>query len=207
MSVLQQIASASGQKTQTANTQLAQKIVANNDREAIKELVVNLQNKQKAIAHDCIKVLYEAGTEKPALLEPYIDEFLSLLQSKDNRMQWGAMTAIDTITALQPAPVFKNLKAIIAVAKSGSVITRDHCVAILVKLAAISKYKPIACNYLLEELNTAPTNQLPMYAEQILPVASGEYAAAFKKLLSLRLEEIEKESKQKRVVKVIAKLK
>lgn len=207
MSVLQQIASASAQKSQTANEQLAQKIVAGNDKAAVKELVLHLTNKQKAITHDCIKVLYETGAEKPALIQEYADDFLNLLQSKDNRMQWGAMTAIDTITTLQPEKVFKKLKDIIAVAKAGSVITRDHCVGILIKLAALPKYKGVALKYLLEELNTAPTNQLPMYAEQLLPVVTGADTEAFKKLLSARLHEIEKESKQKRVAKVIGKLK
>jgi hypothetical protein len=45
-----------------------------------------------------------------------------------------------------------------------------------------------------------------MYAERTLPVISEKYKKDFVKVLSSRLKEIEKESKMKRVEKVIKKL-
>src|SRR5690349_22821742 len=46
---------------------------------------------------DSIKVLYEIGTEKPALIAKHSQVFTKLLQSKNNRMQWGAMAALDAV--------------------------------------------------------------------------------------------------------------
>jgi hypothetical protein len=59
---------------------------------------------------------------------------------------------------------------------------------------------------LIEQLKNAATNQLPMYAENVLPIISDKYKSTVIKTLTKRLGEIEKETKRKRVEKVIKKL-
>jgi len=116
------------------------------------------------------------------------------------------MTALHTITNEKPEAVYNALPTIIAVADKGSVITNDHCVGILIKLAAVKKYAEDAFQLLLERLKICPTNQLPMYAENALPVIDEKNKAVFIKTLTARLNEIEKETKRARVENVIKKL-
>lgn len=53
---------------------------------------------------------------------------------------------------------------------------------------------------------TCPTNQLPMYAENAIPIVNAANRGAFVRVLASRLDEIEKESKRSRVQKVIKKV-
>src|SRR5690606_19207587 len=98
MSVLTQLSSAIGHRDEIPNIELAKQIAAKNDATAVEELVRNLAHKNKAIQQDCIKVLYETGALNPALVAPFATTFITLLSSKNNRLQWGSMAALQTIT-------------------------------------------------------------------------------------------------------------
>jgi hypothetical protein len=206
MGVIDKLATALGRRDEVPNQELAREIVRKEDKGAIKELAENLSHKKKDIQNDCIKVLYEIGAERPMLIAPYLKDFVALLTSKNNRLQWGAMTALGCIVKEQPAEIFAALGKILAAADQGSVITRDHCVNILISLTAEKKYRDKTFPLLVEQLMSCPTNQLPMYAENALPVIDANLKDKFIKTLSGRLGEIEKESKRKRVEKVIKKL-
>ena len=207
MSITLKLATSLGRRDEVPNQELAAAIVAKNDKKAVAELVENLTDKNKAIRYDCIKVLYEIGYVKPKLLAGHYLTLLAELESKDNRMQWGAMTALGTIALEKPDEIFKALGKIIDIADRGSVITRDHCVNILIKLTSLAKFAGKTFPLLNEQLLSAPTNQLPMYAENAAPVVSEKYKDKFVKTLTSRLGDIEKESKRKRIEKVIRKLK
>lgn len=206
MSVLQKLASALGRRDKVPNQELARAIAASKDAGAVTELVEHLASKNKDIQSDCIKVLYEIGEQNPALIAPQIEVFAKLLDSKNNRLAWGAMTNLDAIADADPVGVYDLLPKIMSVADSGSVITRDHAVNILIKLAAHRKYSENCFTLLLEQLAKAPSNQLPMYAENALPVINAGNKTLFVKVLSERLGDIEKESKRARVEKVIRKV-
>jgi len=205
MTVLNKLASSLNRRDEVPNQELAKQIAEKNDSKATKELVENLHNKNKNIQSDCIKVLYEIGEQKPALIAPYAKEFIALLNNKNNRLQWGAMTAINTITTENPKLVYAALPKIVAITDSGSVITRDHCVNILIKLCSVKQYAGNAFALLIEQLLNSPTNQLPMYAENAIPIINDKNKKLFIKTLSSRLDEIEKDTKRKRVEKVIKK--
>lgn len=206
MSVIDKLASSLGRRDEVPNQQLAQQIVAKNDKKAVKELVENLYNKDKNIPSDCIKALYEIGERKPALIADYPGEFIALLESKNNRLVWGAMTAIDAITFEQPKAVYNTLGKLIDIADKGSVITRDHVVSILIKLSSLKPYAGKAFPLFIHQLKTCPTNQLPMYAENALPVINDKNNVLFATTLSSRLAEVKKESKRKRIEKVLKKV-
>ncbi len=206
MSIISRLASSLNRRDQAPNHELADQIVAVDDKEAIKELIEGLSHKSKDIQSDCIKVLYEIAEGHPELLAAYADNLIALLDSKNNRLQWGAMTALDAITSQTPEPIYGALAKIISIADKGSVITNDHCVGILIKLAAHKEFGSDALSLLFERLISAPANQLPMYAERALPVINRENKAAFGKILASRLPDIEKESKRARVEKVLKKL-
>ena len=100
MKVLSKIASALNRRDEEPNQELAKEIVETTNKEAVEELVENLTNKNKAIQNDCIKVLYEIGEHQPAMIADHMDSFLALLNSKNNRLQWGAMTALNGISTI-----------------------------------------------------------------------------------------------------------
>lgn len=206
MSVLGKLASALGRNDEQPNVELAEALAAKPDATAVAELAGALATGSTAVSNDAIKVLYELGALKPELVAPHASAFLTLLGGKNNRNVWGALQAIETITALQPDAVLAQLPKIIAAADKGSVIAKDKAVAILVKLAAAGhgvKALPI----LLERLKDAAPNQFPMYAEQALAVIDAAHRAAFVRLLEARLETIEASAKRARVEKVIRRLK
>lgn len=206
MNVIEKLSSALNRNDEEPNQELAMQIIETGDQEAIKELVENLNHADKKIQSDCIKVLYEIGNKKPELISEHVDVFIPLLSSKNNRLVWGAMSALDKICNIYPDNIYENLPAIVDAADKGSVITKDHAVNILIKLAGNKYYHDEAFILLLGQLSSCPPNQLPAYAESAVFVVSEDYNTGFLQVLQSRLSEIEKESKRKRLEKVIKKL-
>lgn len=206
MTIINKLACSLGRRDEVPNQELAHQILKSKNTKAVKELVDNLSNSDKNIPSDCIKVLYEIGAGQPKLIADYHREFLALLDNRNNRLVWGAMTALDYITSFRPAPIHKNLAKILMVADNGSVITKDHAIGILIKLAGDKKYAGDALTLLLDQFRSSATNQLPMYAENALSAIPDKSKAAFVKVLTARLGDLEKESQRRRVEKVIAKL-
>lgn len=204
--ILSKLASALSRNDEVPNVELAKEIAAKSDKTSIKELVENLQNSDKAIQSDCIKVLYEVAVVRPELVAPFSIEISILLEDKNNRLVWGAMTALDAITSENPDETYNNLTKLKSIAEKGSVITRDHFISILIQLAGKEKYANEAFKLLIEQLETCPTNQLPMYAENAVRIINEQNKSEFIRILTLRLSEIPKESKRKRVEKVVNKL-
>lgn len=206
MSIIPKLSFSLNRRDEVPNQQLAAEIVKRRDKAAVTELVENLANKTKGIRYDCIKVLYEVGYVEPKLIASHGKAFLDLLTSKDNRLQWGAMYALGCVVKEKPSDIFAALPKIIDAADRGSVITRDGCVRILITLCESAKYADIAFSHLLKQLASCPTNQLPMYAEEAMPIINAVNKDRFVKVISSRLGEIEKDSKRKRVEKVIKQL-
>ncbi|MEK8130827.1 hypothetical protein WMW72_23245 [Paenibacillus filicis] len=206
MTIIDKLATSLNRKDEGPNQELATYIAGRDDREAVKELVDHLYNKDKNIQSDCIKVLYEIGDLKPSLIAEYSKEFITLLDHGNNRLVWGAMTALDAITLEDPEVIYAALAKIVEIADIGSVITKDHGVRILIKLCSVQLYTDHAFTLLIEQLKRSPTNQLPMYAEKAMSIVNDKNKDLFLETLSSRLDDIEKDTKRKRVEKVIKKL-
>ena len=203
MSVLDRLATSLNRRDEVPNQELAQHIVHADDANAVKELIVNLGHKDKNIQSDCIKVLYEIGERRPELVSKYYKEFGKLLESKNNRLVWGAMTALDMIAMKEPKGVYSLLAGILATADEGSVITKDHAVGILIKLASLKQYSDHCAPLLLEQLAKSPNNQFPMYAERSFSVINQKNKKRFQKVMNERIDGLEKESQKRRVIKVL----
>lgn len=207
MSVLDRLATSLNRRDEVPNQELAHRIVRENDAAGVKELIENLHHKHKGIQGDCIKVLYEIGAASPDLIAKYYREFGNLLESKNNRLVWGAMTALDTIAAKEPKGVCGMLSKILKAADtSGSVIARDRAVGILVKLGALKPYKGDCVPLLIEQLTSCPNNQFPMYVEMSLPVIDADNRKRFQLVMEKRMQKLDKESQKKRVAKVLKNL-
>ena len=203
---LQHIASALNRKDEVPNQELATRLASTENHQGIQVLVENVRHKEKAVQHDCIKVLYEIGTINAALIEAHYSFFSDLLHHKNNRLQWGAMTAIASIAKQNAALVFKDLPSLIEVAMRGSVITRDQLVQTLIHICGDEKYATAAVPLLLEQLLGCPMNQFPMYAERSFVILESCAKERFLQVLNARLNEVEKESKRKRITKLIRRL-
>ena len=206
MPVINELAHSLKRRDEVPNQELAKKISNKKDKSAVKELITLLGHKSKDIQFDCIKVLYEIGALQPSLIKPYAKDFVELLEHKHNRNIWGAMHALDSITLEDPKLIYSYLSKIMNAAEKGSVITKDHAVSILIKLCTIKQYAADAFVLLIELMKNCPTNQLPMYAENAIGIINDSNKTIFIKTLKSRLDEIEKETKRKRVEKVIKKL-
>ena len=206
MTVLNRLATALNRRDEVPNVELAKFIVRTKDLNAVNELVDNLSNKDTHIQSDCIKVLYEVGMSEPFLISGYHKEFGKLLESKNNRIVWGAMTALDSIALAEPKGVYNFLPTILAVADTGSVISRDHAVGILIKLGTLKQYAAKCVPLVIEQLKACLNNQFPMYAEMAVGLATGRHKDSFQRVMASRLKSLEKESQKKRVQKVLRNL-
>ncbi len=206
MNAFSHLATALGRADEQPNITLAERIVAERNTLFIRELVDILHGKDKAMKSDALKALYEVGYRAPALITPFIAQFKNLLASPDNSIVWGAMCAIDGIATVKPDVVYMILPQIMAAVDRGTVITRDHAVKTLAKLAAQERFARTAMPLLLEQLRTAPLNQLPMYAELAAAVVLPQDTATMRAILETRLPELPSEAKKKRVEKALKKL-
>ncbi|HEY9075319.1 MAG TPA: hypothetical protein VIO61_02160 [Anaerolineaceae bacterium] len=191
MTVLDRIAYFQNQRDEVPNQQLARQLAETNDETGIREIAENLWNRNPNIQSDCLKVLYETGYIQPELIVPYIEGFLRLLKSKNNRMVWGAMIALSTIAHLQSGRLFAEVETLKTAIQSGSVITTDAGIKTLSIVAASS---PERCRsifpYLLSHLQTCRPVDLPRHAEQALPALNDEFRPGFLAILQARLTDL-----------------
>ena len=206
MTVLTQLSSAVGQKGNDANIALAKEIAETKNRAAIQELVENLQNKDKKIQADCIKTLYETAYINPRLIADHYSAFLGLLSSKNNRLVWGGMIALTTITALKNKEIFASIDLIYDTVNKGSVITVDCGVDILAKLNTYSEYKDNVESLLIEQLWKCPIKQLAKYMEKSSVAISKENKEIYQKIINERKVECTKDAQVKRLDKVLKQI-
>lgn len=200
------LANALGRNDEGPNIALAEKIAKTNDKKAVRELMDIIHDKKAAVRHDAIKVIYETGERKPELIIGHTKELIALLEHSDNWMKWGAMSALSVISNTQPELLVATLTQILEAMDTGSVITRDHGIYILCNLGRLKKYHEDCMELLLEQIEKAPVNQVPMYAEKTAEVITKPYVKRLEKILRSRKDVMEIPSKQKRIEKLLKRL-
>ncbi len=206
MSILNRLSSAIGATGNQNEVALAHKLAETKNREHIAELVDNLTNKDKKVQSECIKVLYEIGYIKPELIADYHREFLALLPSKNNRLVWGGMIALMTISGSAHKEIFNNIELIKSTIEKGSVIAIDAGIGILASLNSHLEYSNTVEPFLIEQLWNCPIKQLPQYMEKCLICINDKNHSVFSDIISNRLPECERESQNKRLNKVLKKI-
>ena len=129
-----------------------------------------------------------------------------ILKSKNNRLVWGSMIALDTITLINPKEVYDLLPIIISTIDNGSVISIDHGVGIIAQLTSIEAYAETTFPLLIEQLKKCPAKQLPMYAEKSMIAINLANQNQFVDLIESRISEMDRDSQKQRLNKVISKL-
>ncbi len=205
MSALEKLASALGRRDDEPNRELARAIAADGDAAAVAELANHLGHKNRNIRSDCIKTLYEIGYVAPRLIAPHANDFIALLDSRDNRMVWGAMIALSTFAGIRAADLLKASERIAGAMKNGSVITVDAGVKVLAGVAASdarsgSKIFPM----LLTHLAGCRPKEVGQHAESVLVAVNAKNRKAFIETLEARMDYLSAAQKT-RVAKVIKK--
>jgi len=169
MSTLEKIAYFQGRRDEVPNQLLAKNLAQAEDKEGIKEIAKNLENSNKNIRSDCLKVLYEIGYLNPKLIAGHVADFLKLLNNKDNRMVWGAMIGLASIASQRPKEIWASIDDVIRVVESGTVITKVWGMRALAQVAASDpSYKLRIFPFLINQIQVCIPRDVPTHSESIL---------------------------------------
>ncbi|MBN2177428.1 MAG: hypothetical protein JW722_07205 [Demequinaceae bacterium] len=186
MSALDRLASALGRRDEVPNVELAEALAASRDEEGVQELVDALASGPAPVSADAIKVLYELGTRDPSLIAPYAAEFAALLSGRNNRLIWGATTALHEASKASPQAVAPHLRVLMDAVAHGSVITADRGIGAIANAAMGDE---AAIDFVLDHLQTCGAKYVPLRAEHALPAVTTANAPRFLKALQARLAE------------------
>lgn len=191
MSVLSRIAFYQERRDEVPNQELAHELASTKNTEGIMEIAEHLWDKNTDIRSDCLKVVYEIGYIDPELIAPYVEDFLKLLISKQNRLVWGAMIALTTIASQNAPKLFEKRTKIIKAMDQGSVITIDNGIKVLAAVAAFNvEFQKELFPYLREHLRKCRTKEVPQHAESILVCVNETNKEEFLSVLRQRLPDM-----------------
>jgi hypothetical protein len=191
MSVLNQIAFYQDRRDEVPNQELARKLAAARDKAGIQEIAENLSNKNKNVQSDCLKVLYEIGYIDPELVADYVEDFLRLLKSKQNRMVWGAMIALGTVASKRPQEIWAKIDDVIQALDQGTVITIVWGVKVLAAVAAADEsYSRKLFPILIAQLHKCIPRDVSTHAESMLAAVNTGNQQEFLAILEARQPEM-----------------
>ena len=206
MGMLERLACRLGRNDEAPNIELAEELCRNDDAAGIAEIVGGFTGSDKAAANDCIKVLYEIGERKPALIAGYASEFITCLRSKNNRLAWGSMTALAKIAELSPKPIYDKLPLVISAYEDGSVITVDNAISVFAGLCKTDNtYEKGVLPVLISHFTKCRPKDVPQHAERAAICFSGSNKDVFIEVLEKRLPDLAAPG-QLRVKKLLKRL-
>ncbi len=188
------------------NQELARQLADAQDAEGIAEIADHLQDRNKSVASDCIKVLYEIGYIDPSLIEPYTETFIDLLGNRNNRMVWGGMIALWTVADSQYEAIWGRIDEVLRAVEQGSVITVVSGVKALSIIASKDPtYEDRLRPGLLSILEDCKPKLVATHAEDMLVMVNDGNREEFLSVLDSRGEELSG-SQASRVRKVVRAL-
>ena len=203
MSALERIAYFQSRRDEVPNQELARELTEKRDQAGVREIAENLWNKDIHVQADCIKVLYEIGYIDPSLIAGFVEDFLKLLKSRNNRLVWGGMIALSTVAPLKADVIFAHLRDIQRAVEQGSVITVDAGVLTLAHIASANEeYDQAVFPYLLDHLRICRPKDVAQHAEKSLVAVNADNKHDFIAVLEKRKEDLSA-TQIKRVKKVI----
>ncbi len=206
MTYIEKIAYHLGKRDEIPNQELAKTLAEEKNHIGIKEIASYLEDKNKSIQSDCLKVLYQIGYISPNLISEYANVFINLLDSKNNRMVWGSMIAIATIAEEVPGEIFLHVEKINELIETGSVITNVWGVKTLINLAmSDQKYYHLLKDDLLRLQKECRTIDFAKRAEDMWGVIQPKEIITYKTILENRQASLSIAA-QKRLTRVINKL-
>lgn len=205
MAYIEKIAYHLGQRDEVPNQELAALLAKEENHEGIEEIASYLDDKNKSIQSDCIKVLYEIGYISPSLIAKYAETFIKLLDSKTNRMVWGSMIALSTIAEYVPEDIWPHLDKIKDLIETGTVITNVSGVKTLINLSKAEKYYDQLIDDLFSLQKECRSVDFAKRAEDMWGVIQPTNKDAYRQILEERKPSLSNAT-QKRLARVIKKL-
>jgi len=206
MRMIEKLACKLGRSDELPNIELAEYLYQQKDIAGISEIVNGFKGSDKAVANDCIKVLYEIGERSPELISPYADDFISFLHSKNNRLAWGSMIALAKIASCASEPIFNKLHLVISAYERGSVITVDNSISVFAKLCQVSDtYAEKVLPILIKHLQKCKPKEVAQHAERASICFNSKNASEFIEILENRVSFLNP-SQQVRINKLLKKL-
>lgn len=185
--MIEKLACKLGRNDEIPNIELAEYLCQHNDSAGIREIVDGFKGTDRAVANDCIKVLYEIGERNPKLISDYANEFISCLCSKNNRLVWGSMMALAKIAEYASQPIFEKLSEIKSAYEEGSVITVDNSISVFAKLCkANGSYAETVLPIIINHFQKCKPREVPQHAERAAICFNSENACDFIKVLEER---------------------
>jgi len=207
MSLANQLATSLERNDEQPNIELAKKLSEQSELNSeILELLSIVNNAPKALAHDAIKVLYELAALRPEAFGNKLEFVFDLLDTKNNRVLWGALTLLSAVYNYNADRIADHLPQILLAADRGSVIAKDATFAILLGLTSREAHQELVRPELLNFFKAAAPNQLPMYAENAAKALTNHDNADIVHVLFARIEEMPTSPKRQRLEKAIAAL-
>jgi hypothetical protein len=180
--------------------------VRNADKEGIREIADNLDNKNQKIRSDCLNVLYEIGYTRPGLIAPYADKFLELLDDRNNRVVWGGMIALANLAESNSRPIWDKVDSVIKAIDNGTIITLVWGIRTLARVAAgnTSRMRYVLPK-LQKHLQTCSPRDVPTHLEGMLPIINQANWKSLSRIVKSRMKEMSTShvSRLKKVLKEI----
>ena len=185
--MIEKLACKLGRNDEIPNVELAEHLCRENDIAGVKEIVGGFKGTDRAVANDCIKVLYEIGQRNPYLISDYANDFISCLRSKNNRLIWGSMMALATIAECASESIYDELAVVTAAFEEGSVITVDNSISVFAGLCkANTDYAKTILPIIINHLQKCKPREVPQHAERAAICFNNENAEEFIKVLEKR---------------------
>lgn len=130
MSVLQRLSSAVGDRSEASNKAVASEAL--DHPELLEEVAVGLDWRDPKLVGDCAEVFTEVAEVNPALVTPYVDDLIPLLDHKTTRVRWETTHALALVAALVPDQIVAIIPNLLAkIERDKSTIVRDYAVVAL----------------------------------------------------------------------------
>lgn len=136
MTILSQLSSQTGDKTEASNRQVASQCLL--QPELLQEFEKGLTSDDTALVGDCAEVFTMVAEQKPELITSFAPSLIQLLDHKTTRARWESMHAISLIASSIPdqlSPVIPQLSSMIQNDKS--TIVRDYAIDCLGNYARV----------------------------------------------------------------------
>jgi len=204
--MIEKLACKLGRNDEIPNIELAEQLCQQNNIAGIKEIVEGFKGTDKAVANDCIKVLYEIGGRNPNLISDYANDFISCLRSENNRLVWGSMTALATIAEYASEQIFGKLAVVVAAYEGGSVITVDNSISVFAGLCkANADYEKAILPIIINHLHKCKPKEVAQHAERASICFNNENAKDFLEVLEKRKSNLTA-AQQTRIKRLMKKL-
>jgi len=207
MSIINKLSSRIGKREEGPNIGVAKLCVENPSY--LDEIRDNLHSKDKKLQGDCAEVFTEVAKIKPELTAKYIDDLLSMPDTKNNRALWESLVSISLVAHLKVDRIYPHREKLLHLAKTGSVIVVDGAVSTLGKVAAQSdEYSKEIFPELLQILKGVIPRDIPRIAEYIMPAVrrNSFFKDQMRIVLEKRLPECMNKSAINRVRKLLKSL-